>query len=167
MTTYEPLDSKDQLILRLLQEDSRMTAEALSQRAYLSPSQCARRKQRLEEAGYIVGYSVIVDADRVGLQVEAFIQVEMASHSRQNADDFRKLIRKRDEVTSVWTLTGKTDYMLRVFVTDLKALNVFVQDILLTHPAVVRVESQIVMDRLKENAPLPSAETHPVVKEVG
>lgn len=156
MTNADTLDAKDQLILKLLQEDSRMTAEAMSQRAYLSPSQCARRKQRLEEAGFITGYSIRINPEAVGLNVEAFIQVEMATHNLENADDFIKLMRRREEVTAVWTLTGRTDYMMRVFLPNLSALNHFVQRVLLHHPAVTRVHSQIVMERLKEDAPLPS-----------
>jgi DNA-binding Lrp family transcriptional regulator len=59
------------------------------------------------------------------------------------------------EVTGAWTLTGEADYLLRVHCADLAGLNRLVQDVLLPHPAVARVHSQIVMDRIKPDAPLP------------
>ncbi|MEL7414685.1 MAG: Lrp/AsnC ligand binding domain-containing protein, partial [Pseudomonadota bacterium] len=73
---------------------------------------------------------------------------------RENARDFVATCNRTAEIVSVWTLTGQTDYMLRVFCRDLSDLNRMVQDVLLAHPSVARVESQIVMERLKDNTPI-------------
>ncbi|MEL6678230.1 MAG: Lrp/AsnC family transcriptional regulator [Pseudomonadota bacterium] len=148
------LDATDLRILILLQEDARLTAQELAQRVHLSPSQCARRRLRLEEEGYIQRYRAVVDATRVGATVEAFVSVVMAAHSRENARDFVATCGRTGEIVSVWTLTGQTDYMLRVFCRDLGDLNRLVQEVLLAHPSVARVESQIVMERLKDNTPI-------------
>ena len=150
----EKLDAIDHRLLTALQRDSRRTASDLADLLGLSASQCARRRQRLEDEGYITGYRAIVDAPRVGAGVEAFVQVTMAAHNRENARDFVRLAERTQAIVSVWTLTGEADYMLRVFCRDLAALNQIVQDILLPHPAVARVQSQIVMARLKDNAPI-------------
>ncbi|MEL7415299.1 MAG: Lrp/AsnC family transcriptional regulator, partial [Pseudomonadota bacterium] len=69
------LDEKDARILKLLQEDARVTAQDLAERVHLSPSQCARRRQRLEEEGYILRYRAVVDAARAGATVEAFVAI--------------------------------------------------------------------------------------------
>jgi len=66
------------------------------------------------------------------------------------------MLSTRPEIVAAWTLTGEADYMLRVFCSDLKALNVLVQDILLPLPMVLRVQSRIVMDQIKADAPLPT-----------
>jgi DNA-binding Lrp family transcriptional regulator len=87
--------------------------------------------------------------------VQAFIQVQMAAHSAEAARSFASLITTLPEITSCWTLTGEADYLLSVWCADLSALNLLIQSRLLPHPAVARVQSQIVMDRLKDNAPLP------------
>ncbi len=150
------LDAIDAALLRELQRDARLTAQDLAARVHLSPSQCARRRQRLEETGVIRGYRAVVDETAVGARVEAFIQVMMATHSRENARDFVGRMAVADEVVAVWTLTGSTDYLLRVFCADLAALNRLVQDVLLPDPAVSRVQSQIVMERLKDHAPIPT-----------
>ncbi|QDL91210.1 Lrp/AsnC family transcriptional regulator [Paroceanicella profunda] len=148
------LDRIDAALLHHLQLDARLTAQDLAERVNLSPSQCARRRQRLEEAGMIRSYRAVVNAAKVGATVEAFIQVVMAAHNRENARDFVARMQVTAEVVAVWTLTGSTDYLLRVFCADLPALNRLVQDVLLPHPAVARVQSQIVMERLKDNAPV-------------
>ncbi|WP_284154691.1 Lrp/AsnC family transcriptional regulator [Algicella marina] len=145
----------DRTLLRLLQQDGRLTAQELADRLHLSPSQVGRRRQRLEAEGYIDTYRASLDPKRLGLTVEAFIRIVMATHTAENATDFLRLTRAREEITGAWTLTGEADYLLRVYTVDLAALNRLVQDVLLPHPAVSRVHSQIVMERVKPDAPLP------------
>ncbi len=149
------LDSNDAAILRLLQRDAKLTAQDLAERINLSPSQCARRRQRLEEEGYIRGYRAVLNWEKAGLGVSAFIQVVMTAHTRENARDFIALIQRTDEVVGAWTLTGEYDYLLRVAARDLADLNRLVQDVLLPHAAVARVQSRIVMERVKSDAPAP------------
>jgi DNA-binding Lrp family transcriptional regulator len=149
------LDSLDHRLLAELQSDGHLTAGELAERLPLSASQIGRRRQRLEAEGYLTGYRAVLSAERLGLAVEAFIQVTMAAHTAENARDFRGLCRRTGEITGAWTLTGEADYLLRVYCTDLAALNRLVQDVLLPHPAVARVHSQIVMERIKADAPLP------------
>lgn len=145
----------DQRLLAALQRNATLTAQDLSEALHLSASQAGRRKQRLEAEGYITGYAATVDAARVGLGVQAFIQVVMATHTEENARDFVQLTHAQPEIVGAWTLTGEADYLLRVYCQDLTALNNLVQQVLLPHPAVSRVQSQIVMERVKADAPLP------------
>ena len=149
------LDEHDRKLLRVLQRDAQATAAELGDAINLSPSQAARRRQRLEAEGYISGSRVILDPERLGLTVQAFIQVAMATHTAENAQDFVRMTQRRPEITGAWTLTGEADYLLRVWAADLAALNALVQNVLLPHPAVSRVHSQIVMERIKPDAPLP------------
>jgi DNA-binding Lrp family transcriptional regulator len=149
------LDATDSRLLSLLQQDATLTAQDLGERLNLSPSQAARRRQRLEAQGTITRTRAEIDPARVGLTVEAFIRVVMATHTEQNARDFVRLTRAQAEITGAWTLTGEADYLLRVHCADLPALNRLVQQVLLPHPAVSRVQSQIVMERVKPDAPLP------------
>lgn len=152
------LDSLDHRLLSALQSDAQATAQQLAERLPLSPSQISRRRHRLETEGYVTGYRATLAPEKLGLTVEAFIQVSMAAHTQENARDFRALCRRTPEITGAWTLTGEADYLLRVYCPDLAALNRLVQDVLLPHDAVARVHSQIVMDRIKPDAPLPIPE---------
>ena len=79
----------------------------------------------------------------------------MASQRPEDAQSFARLLTTQPEVVSTWTLTGDADYLLRVYCADLAALNRLIHEVLLPHRAVARVQSQIVMDQLKHDAPLP------------
>lgn len=146
----------DKRLLAALQKDAHITAERLGDVLNLSPSQAGRRRARLEQAGYIAGYRAILDPAQIGLTVQAFVQVQMTSHSPEAAASFARIVKTRSEIVSAWTLTGEADYLLRVFAEDLSALHRLVQDVFLPHPAVARVQSQIVMDQFKADAPLPT-----------
>ncbi|WP_261193624.1 Lrp/AsnC family transcriptional regulator [Pseudoruegeria sp. SHC-113] len=151
-----PLDAQDKRLLAALQRDAHLTAQDLGALLNLSPSQAGRRRQRLEAEGYIRSYAARLDARRVGLTVQAFVQVSMQSHSPEGAKSFARLVETRPEVISAWTLTGEADYLLRVYCQDLSALNSLIHEVLLPHPSVARVQSQIVMDQFKADAPLPT-----------
>jgi DNA-binding Lrp family transcriptional regulator len=149
------LDETDRLILRALQREGRLTSQELADKIGLSASQCARRRQKLEESGIISGYRATIDAAKAGATVVALIRIVMATHSKENSAAFRRLVETTPEILDAWVLTGEADYLLRVAVADLAALNDFVQEILLPQPIVARVQSQIVLSELKSNAPIP------------
>ncbi|UWQ20034.1 Lrp/AsnC family transcriptional regulator [Jannaschia sp. W003] len=149
------LNETDRHLLRLIQRDAGLTAEALGQALGLSASQAGRRRARLEAEGYVRATVARLDPAHLGLRVQAFVQVAMATHEPREARAFLRLLEARAEVTSVWTLTGEADYLLRVWCEDLPALNALIHGTLLSHPAVSRVRSQIVMDQPKRDAPLP------------
>ncbi|MDA8747067.1 Lrp/AsnC family transcriptional regulator [Litoreibacter sp.] len=150
------LDKTDLRIVHALQLDAHMTAQQLADVLNLSPSQAGRRKQRLEQDGTISHYIARPDPKRLGLTVQAFVQVQTSSHTPETHQAFLSLTRRQPEIIAAWTLTGEADYLLRVICTDLAALNQMVQEVLLPHPAVGRVQSQIVMDQIKDDSPLPT-----------
>jgi DNA-binding Lrp family transcriptional regulator len=149
------LDEIDGRLLAALQDDAHLTAQELGERLNLSASQAGRRRQRLEAEGYITGYFARLNAEKLGLGVQAFVQVQMATHAPEAAQSFQRLLKTRAEIISAWTLTGEADYLLRVICEDLAALNRVIHDVLLPHSAVSRVQSQIVMNEFKADAPLP------------
>lgn len=150
------LDQTDKNLLSALQNDAQLTAQQLGEQLNLSTSQAGRRKQRLEAEGYIQNYAAKIDPVRVGLTVQAFVQVQLDTHGPAQSASINRLFSLRPEITSVWTLTGDADYLLRVYCEDLAALNRLIHEVLLPHEAVSRVQSQIVMDQLKRDAPLPT-----------
>ena len=149
-------DSTDNRLLLALQSDAQTTSEKLGQMLDLSASQVGRRRQRLEAAGVITGYRAQLDPEALGLGVQAFVQVQMASHSKETAREFATLLDTRREIVAAWTLTGEADYLLRVYCSDLRELHRLVHDVLLPHHGVARVQSQIVMHEPKRDAPLPT-----------
>jgi DNA-binding Lrp family transcriptional regulator len=83
------------------------------------------------------------------------VQVTLATHSRDNAQRFRELVARLDEVQEAYAMTGDADYLLKAVVPELKDLSTLVNDVLLPHESVARVRSSIVLDRLKESNLLP------------
>ena len=150
------LDEMDKRLLAALQRDAHLTAQQLGEALNLSASQAGRRRQRLEAEGLITGYAARLDPLRLGLQVQAFIQVQMTRHGAETSAAFARLVSLQPEIVSAWTLTGEADYLLRVYCETLGALNRLLHQVLLAHPAVARVQSQIVMDQFKPDAPLPT-----------
>lgn len=150
------LDAIDSRLLAEVQINAMITAQDLGEKLNLSASQAARRRQRLEADGFIIGYTARLEPEKLGLTVQAFVQVQMAGHAPDIAKSFGQLIAALPEVISAWTLTGEADYLLRIRCADLPALNRLIHHRLLPHPAVARVQSQIVMDQLKADAALPT-----------
>jgi DNA-binding Lrp family transcriptional regulator len=149
------LDSKDIALLATLQMDAQVSALEMAEKLAMSASQIGRRRQRLESDGYILNTPARLNANLLGLNVQAFIQVQTDSQTAKTHSSVAALIARTPEVVAAWTLTGESDYLFRVFCTDLSSLNHLIQSILLPHPVIGRVHSQIVMDQLKDDTALP------------
>ena len=149
------MDSFDLKILDALQGNGHETNDHLAELAGLSPSQCSRRRVVLEDDGVIEGYHAKLSAEKLGLKVQAFVQVTLATHSPDNSKRFAKLINELDEVQEAYSLTGAADYVLKLVVEDLQALSRILNDVLLPHQSVAHVRSSIVLERLKHTTRLP------------
>jgi DNA-binding Lrp family transcriptional regulator len=150
------IDETDKRLLAALQMDAHLTAHQLGEALNLSPSQAGRRRQKLEADGVILNYTARLDPPQLGLAVQGFVQVHLGTHGPEHSASFARLIANRAEIVSAWTMTGDADYLLRVYCEDLPALNRLIHEVLLPHKAVARVHSQIVMDQLKQDGPLPT-----------
>lgn len=151
----EALDGYDLKILKQLQEDGRLTNNQLSELISLSPSQCSRRRARLEEEGYIRAYRAHLDRQKLGLDLLVVIAVTLANHNRDNAKRFQRLVEDLPEVLECFALTGEMDYHLKVVTRDLAGLSHFVNDVLLPHESVQHVKTSIVLNVLKDFGGLP------------
>ena len=149
------LDSKDIHLLALLQQDGQKSALELSEMLGMSASQIGRRRQRLETEGIIKSYPCRLSPEKLGLNVQAFIQVQTESQTGDTHQSMQQLTSSQQEIVAAWTLTGEADYIFRVFCADLPALNNLIQNVLLPHPSIGRVHSQIVMDQMKDETALP------------
>ena len=117
------LDATDWKILARLQEDARLSNVELAKAVNLSPSPCLARVRRLEEAGLISRYVSLLDALALGLTVSVFIQVRLERQVEKALETFERAIAERPEVMECYLMTGDSDYMLRVMVADVQALD--------------------------------------------
>jgi DNA-binding Lrp family transcriptional regulator len=149
------MDDFDVKLMGALQDDGRLTNYDLAERVGLSASQCSRRRSALEDAGVIGSYHAVLSAQALGLDVIAFVQVTLATHSPDNSKRFAKLIDGLEEVQEAYSLTGEADYLVKLAVPDLKALSHILNDVFLPHESVAHLRSSIVLDRLKQTMRLP------------
>lgn len=154
------LDRTDLRILEQLQKDGRLSNQELAERVSLSPSPCLRRLKRLEESGVIRSYVALLDPDRIGLGLLAYVSVKLEKRDKMPMDEFRARVQSWPEVLACYAMTGEMDYLLRVHVEDLQHFSRFVMDQLLKQPGVVDVRSSFALERIKETTALPLTRVH-------
>ncbi|HEV2612599.1 MAG TPA: Lrp/AsnC family transcriptional regulator [Noviherbaspirillum sp.] len=150
------LDAIDLHILATLQDEGRISNLELSEKVFLSPSACLRRVRLLEEAGIIRRYSAVLDTDRLGLEVDVFVEVTMRREDMSWHEDFVETISGFPEVVGCYIITGNASYLLRVKARDLKHYSAFVLEKLHKIPGVQDIRSNIVLQAIKETHALPT-----------
>ena len=120
------LDSIDIKILEALQLDASLSNVELAKRVHLSPSPCLARVRALEARGLIRQYVALLDPNQLGLQLNVFISISLKQQSREALQAFEERISIRDEVMECYLMTGDADYLIRVAVPDMQALESFI-----------------------------------------
>jgi Lrp/AsnC family leucine-responsive transcriptional regulator len=149
------MDQTDLKILRLLQRDAHMTAEALGRAVGLSPSPCLRRIRALEKAGILTGYVALVDQKQVGLPVSVFISVKLERQREEELDAFEAAVTQWPEVVEAYLMTGQQDFLLRVVVADLDAYERFLKTRLTRLDGVAAIQSSFALGQVKHTNVLP------------
>ncbi len=149
------LDPTDLRILTCLQENGRISNQDLADRVALSPSACLRRVRLLEESGVIGGYRAWFDAEQLGLELEAIVQVSMRHDVEGWHDTFIAEVQSWPEVLSAYIITGDSNYILRVQARNLKHYSDFIVNRLYRTKGVMDIRSNIVLQRIKvDSSPL-------------
>lgn len=151
------LDRTDRQILGELQRNGRLSNQDLADKVSLSPSPCLRRVRRLEEEGYIDRYVALVNPEKVGLKLLAYVTIRLNKVFRSTdspVSDFARDVQNWPEVTECYAMSGDMDYLLRVQVEDLTQFSRFAMDKLMHHPAVVDMRSSFALQRIKETTEL-------------
>lgn len=149
------LDDIDRKILRLLQEDCRLTMQEIADRVGLSASPCHRRIKMMEDSGLIRRYVALVDQRKMGLPVSVFISIKLERQREKDLDTFAKAISRWPEVLECYLMTGHRDYLLRVVVEDLQAYEKFLKQKLTLVPGVASIESSFALDQIKYSIAVP------------
>jgi Lrp/AsnC family transcriptional regulator, leucine-responsive regulatory protein len=149
------LDTVDIKILAALQRDSSLTNVELARRVHLSPSPCLARVKALHQAGVIRRYVALVDPEAVGLGVSVFISISLREQNTAALAEFERRIEACDEVMECYLMTGDADYLLRVVVPDIRALERFVLDRLSPIPGVEKIRSSFTLKQVRYKTELP------------
>ncbi len=154
-TASTPLDAIDRKILESLQVSGRMSNVELAAAIHLSAPQCFRRVRALEERGVIRGYHASVEAAAVGLDVVAYVSLNIVGNAFGQVREIEAQLRDFPQVLECHIVSGDCDYLLKVVARDLKSLSHFLTDRLMQVPGVANVRSMICLEEIKPTGPLP------------
>ena len=149
------MDQIDRRILRVLQEDGRITNQALAQRCGLSSAACFERVKRLRESGVIKGYAALLDPAKLDRALMIFIEVLLDRTTDDVFTAFADHVRRLPDVLECHMVAGGFDYLLKVRVADMAAYRGFLGDILTSIPGVRETRTYAVLEEVKATTRLP------------
>lgn len=152
----EKLDRTDIRILERLQINARISNLELADAIGLSPTPCARRVRRIEESGLIRGHAALLDQERLGLSLTAFIHVNMDRHTPDRFEAFEEEVSQYPEVMECSVVTGQnSDYLIQAVVPDMSYYERFLLGRLTRIAGVTDVHSSFVLRRVIQKTNLP------------
>jgi DNA-binding Lrp family transcriptional regulator len=149
------LDKISMRILEELQSNAKLTNVELSGRVNLSPSPCLARVRALEESGVIDRYVTLLNPVRVGLGLSVFIQITLKRQVEKELVSFEEAISSYEEVMECYLMTGAFDYLVRVIVADIAALERFILQKLTKIAAVSNIQTSMALKQVKYKTSLP------------
>lgn len=149
------LDATDLRILAEIQEDGRLSNQDLATRVGLSPAPCWRRLKRLEESGLIQRYVGLLDSEALGLSITVFASVSLENHHVDTVRLFDELVSNCEEVLECYSMSGQSDYLIKVVARNMTHYEEFLSQRLMVCPAVRAVNTSFVLKRKKYTTALP------------
>jgi Lrp/AsnC family transcriptional regulator len=148
------LDATDRKILAILQDDASLSVADVAARVNLSQTPCWRRIQKLTDSGVITKRVALVDPDALGLGLTVFVEIETGDHSKEWLGKFAAAIKEMPEVMEIYRMAGDVDYMLRITVPNMAAVDTFYQRLISLVP-LKNVTSRFAMERVKYTTAYP------------
>ncbi len=143
------LDAVDLKILTELQRDGSLSNVELAKRVHLSPSPCLARVKALEQAGVIDRYVALANASVLGLGLNVFISISLKEQSKAALAEFEQRIAEHDEVMECYLMTGDSDYLMRVALPDIAALEKFILEQLTPIPGIEKIRSSLALKQVR------------------
>lgn len=147
----DTLDKIDLQILRIMQNNSKLTTKELAAQVNLSTTPVFERLKRLENEGYIKKYSAILDAEKLNCGFVVFCSVKLKRLNRDIAADFTRIIQEIPEVAECYNISGEYDYLLKIHAPDMKYYQEFILNVLGTIDSLGSLTSTFVMAEIKHN----------------
>lgn len=145
------MDDKDLHILRLVQGDARLTADALGGEVGLSPAAVQKRLKKLRDGGVIERDIAVLSPAALGREMTVIVEVILERENLAQLDAFKRKMRAAEGVQQCYYTTGEADFILVLVVRDLKEYERFTQDYFFEESNISRFKTSIVMDRVKSS----------------
>ena len=149
------LDKIDFNILKILQENGRITNLQLSQHIGLSPAPTLERVRKLENSGFIKSYHALVDEEKLGLGIKTFIQVSLDFHQQDTIQTFLDEIQAIKEITECHHVTGQCDFLLKAYVKDIKTYEQLIMQKISKITVVKTFHTMMIMSTSKKEPIIP------------
>ena len=146
---FRNMDDKDIEILRLLQSNARLTAEAISPDVGLSPPAVQKRLKKLRETGAIEREIAVLSPSKLGRDMTIIVEVSLERENRAHLDAFKRKMREVPCVQQCYYTTGEADFLLILVVRDIKEYEEFTQAHFFDESNISRFKTAVVMDRVK------------------
>ena len=155
MADHTDLDKIDLKILKILQENGRITNLQLSSDIGLSPAPTLERVRKLENSGFIKSYHAQVDPKSLGMDVATFVKVKLNSYKSESINNFLAQVQKVDEIVECHYVTGSADFILKLMVKDMSAYERLIFDKMSKIQEIGNMETMVVLSTLKQSKALP------------
>jgi len=148
------MDAIDIKLLELLQHNAELTIQELSKEVHLSTTPCWKRINQLKSNGYINKTVSLVDRKRVGANVTAMVSIKVNNHNQERISIFAKTIQDIPEVIECYRMSGETDYLLKVVVSDIESYDAFYKN-LIEKVHFLKVTSNFAIEEIKSTTEIP------------
>lgn len=152
------MDPTDLKLLSVLQENCRLTVKELAAAIHLSTTPTFDRLKRLEREGYIKKYVAVLNAEKLNCGFVAFCYIKMKQHTYENSIRIMQAVKKIDEIAECYNVSGDYDFMLKIYVSDMKSYQNFILRILGDLDCIGSINSSFVLGEVKNvnTIPLPN-----------
>ncbi|QHM70156.1 Lrp/AsnC family transcriptional regulator [Mixta intestinalis] len=149
------LDKTDRKLLALLQKDCTLSLQSLAEAVNLTTTPCWKRLKKLEDDGIIRGRVALLDGEKLGLALTAFMLIKTQQHSRQWYQEFVSVVQGLPEVMAFYRMAGEYDYLLRIQVADMKQYDALYKRLVNGVSGLIDVTSSFAMEEIKYTTALP------------
>ena len=150
----EDLDGIDRKILKILQDDGKITITALAEQLKITTTPVHERIKKMEESGVIRKYVALLDQKMVDKNLIVFISISLKNHARSYLTKFQKTIDCYDEITECYHIAGNFDFLLKAQLKDMEAYQQFILSKLSVDENIHQVQSSFVLSKNKYSTSL-------------
>lgn len=147
-----PIDRTDRRILRLLQQDGRMTNLKLAEEVHLSPTATLERVRRLTADGYVLGYRAVLDPQNLGVGLLIFVEVPLDRTTPNVLEELKRAVAERPEVMECYLVAGGFDYLMKLRAADMSDYREMAGRVLWRLPGVRETRTYAVIEEVKNSA---------------
>lgn len=148
--TNPVLDAKDYEILKLLQENAKLTIREIASKIHLSPTPTHERIKRIEQHGIIKRYAALLDNRKINKSIMVILQISLSQHNKLAAQEFIDKVLQFDEVIECYNISGDFDFMLKIVASSMESYHAFSMNKLSEISGISQIKSSFIMDTIKE-----------------